>query len=56
MPAKKTILTEEQRAKNIREAAEKIGASNDPKILDEALKGLKPSAPRSRPSGQQASS
>lgn len=40
MPAKKTVLTDEQRAKNIREAAEKIGASNDPKVLDKALKKL----------------
>ena len=40
MPAKKTVLTEEQRAKNIREAAEKIGASNDPKVLDSALKTI----------------
>lgn len=38
MPAKKTHLTDELRAKQIREAAEKIGASNDPKVLDKALK------------------
>jgi hypothetical protein len=48
MPAKKTVLTEEQRAKNIREAAEKIGASNDPKVLDSALKKIV--SPIGRPS------
>lgn len=42
MPAKKTHLTEEQRAKNIREVADKIGASNDPKVLDKALKKVAP--------------
>jgi hypothetical protein len=42
MPAKKTVLNDEQRAKNIREAAEKIGASNDPKVLDKALKRITP--------------
>jgi len=43
MPAKKTVLTDEERAKRIREAAEKIGASNDPKVLDKALKRVAPS-------------
>lgn len=46
MPAKKTHLTDEQRAKNIREAAEKIGASNDPKVLDKALKRIAPRCPQ----------
>ena len=45
MPAKKTVLTDEQRAKNIREAAEKIGASNDPKVLVRALKKMAAKVP-----------
>jgi hypothetical protein len=42
MPAKKTVLTDAERAKRIREAAAKIGASNDPKVLDKALKKIAP--------------
>jgi hypothetical protein len=38
MPAKKTKLTEAERAKRIREAAAKHGTSNDPKDLEWALK------------------
>jgi hypothetical protein len=38
MPAKKTKLTEAERAKRIREAAEKHGTSNEPKDLERALK------------------
>jgi hypothetical protein len=53
MPAKKTVLTDAERAKRIREAAEKIGASNDPKVLDRALKKIVPQAALSkRPSSQ----
>ncbi len=48
MPAKKTILTDEQRAKNIRDAAKKIGASNDPKVLDRALKKIMPDSRKGR--------
>ncbi|MDE2135008.1 MAG: hypothetical protein KGJ49_10445 [Alphaproteobacteria bacterium] len=40
MPKKKHALSEEERRKRIRETAEKIGASNDPKILDDALKKI----------------
>ena len=50
MPAKKTILSDAERAKRIRETAAKIGASDDAKVLERALKKLTPSAPRSRPS------
>jgi hypothetical protein len=51
MPAKKTVLTDEERRKRIREAAREICTSNDPKALDESFdKVVKPSAPRSRPS------
>lgn len=38
MPAKKTHLTDAERAKRIREAAEKAEASNDPKEFDRAFK------------------
>jgi hypothetical protein len=46
MPAKKTVLTDAERAKRIREAAEKIGASNDPKVLDKALKRVMVRSPK----------
>jgi hypothetical protein len=38
MPAKKTVLTEAERAKRIRETAREIGASNDPKALERAFR------------------
>lgn len=44
MPAKKTILTDEERAKRIRETAEKHGASDAPKVLEGALKRIVKSA------------
>ena len=46
MPKKKTVLTEAERAKRIREAAEKHGTSNDPKDFEKAFKKVttKPSA------------
>lgn len=56
MPAKKTILSDAERAKRIREAAKKVGASDDPKVLEQALKKLTRQAPRSRPSGKRVSS
>ena len=37
MPAKKTILTDAERRKRIRETARKIEASDDPKVLERAL-------------------
>ena len=37
MPAKKTVLSDEERAKRIRETAAKIGTSNDPKDLERAF-------------------
>ena len=40
MPAKKTVLTDEERAKRIRETARDVEASNDPKVLDKALKKI----------------
>jgi hypothetical protein len=38
MPAKKTVLTEEQRRKNLRETAQKLETSDDPKDFERALK------------------
>ena len=37
MPAKKTALTDAERAKRMRELAREVGASNDPGVLDQAL-------------------
>ena len=48
MPAKKTVLTDKERAKRIRETAAKIGASDDPKVLDKALKKIAPKKKRKR--------
>ena len=49
--------TDEERAKRIRETAREIGASNDPKALDKALKKIiAPSAPHSHPSAKRVSS
>lgn len=62
MPAKKTHLTDEERAKRIREAAEKAEASNDPEVFDRVFTGVvsKPASggipglpsPKSRPRGK----
>jgi hypothetical protein len=38
MPAKKTILTDAERAKRIRETAREIGTDNDPKSLERAFR------------------
>jgi hypothetical protein len=38
MPAKKTKLTDAQRAKRIRETAREIGTDNDPESLERAFK------------------
>jgi len=37
MPAKKTILTDAERAKRIRETAREIGTDNDPNSLERAF-------------------
>jgi hypothetical protein len=47
MPAKKNVLSDEQRTKNIRAAAAKIGATDDPKVLNTALKKI--ALPKNRP-------
>ena len=38
MPAKKTILTDAERAKRIRGTAREIGTDNDPESLERAFK------------------
>jgi hypothetical protein len=38
MPAKKEHISDEERAKRIRETAEKHGANDDPQVLELALK------------------
>jgi hypothetical protein len=38
MPAKKTILTDADRAKRIREIAREIGTDNDPASFDRTVK------------------
>jgi hypothetical protein len=38
MPVKKTILTDAERAKRIRETAREIGTDNDPESLERAFK------------------
>jgi hypothetical protein len=40
MPAKKTMLTDAERAKNIRKLAREVEADNDPAILDRALRKI----------------
>ena len=40
MPAKKTHLTDAERAKRIRETARKIEASESPKDFDKAFKSV----------------
>jgi hypothetical protein len=40
MPAKKTQITDEERAKNMRKLAREVGAENDPAILDGALRKI----------------
>jgi hypothetical protein len=50
MPAKKTTLTDAERARRIRETAREIGTDNDPKSLERAFKKVvvdtKASAPQ----------
>ncbi|HEX3431655.1 MAG TPA: hypothetical protein VHT03_12295 [Rhizomicrobium sp.] len=48
MPAKKTILTDTERAKRIRETAREIGASDDPKVVERALKKIVTKKPTRR--------
>lgn len=40
MPAKKTTLTDAERAQRIRETAREIGTDNDPKSLELAFKKI----------------
>lgn len=50
MPAKKTHLTDAERAKRIREAAEKAEADESPDALDRAFKKVILVPPKDRPS------
>ena len=43
MPKKKTKLSDAERSRRIRETAREIGASNDPKVVERALKKIVPS-------------
>lgn len=45
MPAKKTSLTDAERAKRIRETAREIGTDNDPASFDRAFKKVVRAAP-----------
>ena len=47
MPAKRTTLTDAERAKRIRETAREIGIDNDPASFDRAVKKVVRPAPRS---------
>jgi hypothetical protein len=55
MPKKKTVLTDVERAKRIRETAREIGTDNDPKSFERAFKKIvstkKGSASKSAPRG-----
>lgn len=52
MPAKKTVLTDEERAKRIRETAREIGTDNTAKTFDTAFKRIMDSPKASRSSSQ----
>ena len=48
MPAKKSHLSEAERTKRIREAAEKHGTSDDPKAFEKAFKKVTTHPPNKR--------
>ena len=53
MPAKKTTLTDAERAKRIRETAREVEADNDPATLDRALgKIIEANRQSPKPSGK----
>jgi hypothetical protein len=55
MPAKKHQITDEERAKRIREAARALETSNDPKDFERAFdKVAKPKDERKSPSSKQS--
>lgn len=57
MPAKKTILTDAERAKRLREAARERETGNDPADFEQAFRKIvMPSADRSRPSAKKRGS
>lgn len=40
MPAKKALISDEERSKRLREAARELGTSDDPKDFELALKAV----------------
>lgn len=49
MPRKKTVLSDEERRKRLREAARALETSNEPKDFEKAFKKVVPSIAKSRP-------
>jgi hypothetical protein len=47
MPKKKTVLSDAERSKRLREAAKEHGTSNDPKDFERAFKKVAPPKKRS---------
>ena len=56
MPKKKTVLTEAERAKRIREAARDLETDNDPKSFERAFKGVVTAKAASHPKAKSGSS
>jgi hypothetical protein len=54
MPKKKTVLTDAERAKRIRETAREIGTDNDPKSFERAFKRVVPKAVPPKRSARQS--
>lgn len=52
MPAKKTTLTDAERAKRIRETAREIGTDNDPDSFDRAFEKVVRPSPTFRKGGR----
>lgn len=53
MPAKKTKLTDAERAKRIRETAREHGTDNDPASFDRAFDSVVRPAPAVKPQGSE---
>jgi hypothetical protein len=52
MPRKQNVVTDEERAKRLRETAREIGTSNSPEDFERAFKKVVPKAPLPKHSGQ----
>jgi hypothetical protein len=52
MPAKKTTLTDAERAKRIRETAREIGTDNDPEAMERAFKKVTTARPAQKPASK----